>query len=127
MDMEIKVYAQAKIFCMAHTVDRLGTKAMLTRRNYPVEPNVHCVLCDGQVEEDILHLFFTCPFASSCWQKIGVLWDPANDIHDKVINTMNQLQLPFFIEIVIVVAWKFGIFAMGLSSTGRELRYIFGL
>lgn len=27
----------------------------------------HCVMCVEQVDEDIHHLFFSCPFASACW------------------------------------------------------------
>jgi hypothetical protein len=32
-------------------------KTMLTRRNYSVDANDHYVLCNGQIDEDVHHLF----------------------------------------------------------------------
>ena len=62
-------------------MDRLNTKDMLQRRNFHVQPNSHCVMCNAGVVEDLRHLFFDCPFAAACWQKLGILWGSSNDIH----------------------------------------------
>jgi hypothetical protein len=43
-----------KFFARLLLVDQLNTKTMLTRRNYSVGPNDHCLLCADQVNEDIL-------------------------------------------------------------------------
>lgn len=61
-----KCTPRIKIFMWLLLVDRLNTRSMLVRRNYYVQPNVFCVMCNGNVEEDIDHLFFSCPFASTC-------------------------------------------------------------
>jgi hypothetical protein len=55
-------------------VDRLNTKSMLLRRNYNGQPNANCVMCLLNVEEVLDHLFFSCPFATACWQKLGFQW-----------------------------------------------------
>jgi len=47
-------------------VDRLNTKLMLKRRNMLAEEEVNCVMCNPGEEEDIDHLFFSCPFAQQC-------------------------------------------------------------
>ena len=44
-------------------VDRLNTRNMLLRRHYNIQPNSMCVLCSTNNEEDLDHLFFTCPFS----------------------------------------------------------------
>jgi hypothetical protein len=44
-------------------------------------PNYHCVLCSVAYEEDIDHLLFTCSFAVSCWQKLGIQLVHTADIH----------------------------------------------
>lgn len=46
--------------------DRLNTRAMLRRRHMHL-PDYHCVLCHCNVDEDLAHLLFHCPFAAACW------------------------------------------------------------
>jgi hypothetical protein len=43
---------------------------MLARRQFNVQPNCYCVLCNEGVEETIEHLFFECDFAKRCWSKL---------------------------------------------------------
>jgi hypothetical protein len=101
-----KCTPRLKFFAWLLLVDRLNTKTMLTCRNYSVGANDHCLLCDDQVNEDILHLFFHCTFASSCWQMLGITWSAATDLHDKIARTRNSLNLPFFMEIFIIDTWE---------------------
>jgi len=55
-----------KFFAWLILVDRLNTKSMLKRRNMLAEEEVNCVMCNPGEEEDIDHLFFSCPFAQQC-------------------------------------------------------------
>ena len=87
-------------------MDRLNTKAMLQRRNYNVQPNNHCVMCHDQAIEDISHLFFDCPFALACWQKLGITWNNTNDTIARIVHGRASLGLPFFMEIFIIAAWE---------------------
>jgi len=65
-------------------VIELNTRDMLRRRNFHVQPNTHCVLCNDQVVEDINHLFFDCPFSTICWNKIGLAWDTSLNIRSRL-------------------------------------------
>ena len=55
----------------------------LCRNNVPVRYRlrgkgilvpISCTMCSGDIEH-LLHLFFDCPFASSCWQIMGLQYD----------------------------------------------------
>ena len=76
-----KCIPMLKFFAWLILLDRLNTKDMIRRRNFHVQPNTHCALCNDQVVEEINHLFFYCPFSTVCWQKIGLAWDTSLDIH----------------------------------------------
>lgn len=60
-----------KFFVWLVLVDRLNTKTMLQRRHLNIEDDTLCVMCNTNLEEDINHLFFDCPFAVHCWNYIG--------------------------------------------------------
>jgi hypothetical protein len=66
---------RAKFFAWLILVDRLNTKTMLRRCHLNIQGDVLCVMCNEEVEEDIEHLFFTCPFAQQCWTTILFNWD----------------------------------------------------
>jgi hypothetical protein len=85
--------------------DRLNTKNLLGRKKIHL-PSYNCatLLCDET--ETLIHLFWSCPFASQycdyiCPQKRNNLLviESFYDIRDK-------LKLPFTIEIIILAAWS---------------------
>ena len=71
-----KCTPRLKFFAWLILLDKLNTKDMLQRRNFHVQPNNHCVMCNSGVVEDLRHLFFEGPFEAVCWQKLGIVWDP---------------------------------------------------
>jgi len=71
-----KCTPKLKFFAWLILLDKLNTKDMLQRRNFHVQPNNHCVMCNSGVVEDLSHLFFEGPFEAVCWQKLGIVWDP---------------------------------------------------
>ena len=79
---------------------------MLQRRNFHVQPNNFCVLCNDRVMEDVNYLFFECPFSTICWQKLGITWDTNLNIHSRLEQGHNILNLPYYIEIFIIAAWE---------------------
>ena len=101
-----KVTPRVKFFAWLILLDRLNTKSMLTRRNFNVQPNCHCVLCTEGIEESIEHLFFSCEFARKVWDKLGISWTAEIDIHYKIIHTRRQNGIPFFMEIFLIAAWE---------------------
>ena len=67
-------------------------------------PDYNCVCCLASVEETLMHLFIHCPFAQACWNSIGVIVVQA-DPFVTLDQLKNQLGVPFFMEIIIVMSW----------------------
>jgi hypothetical protein len=64
-----------------------------------------CVLCTSSVEESLLHLFLHCPFAVDCWGWLNVQVDTNLDPFQVLQSFRNQLSVPFFMEIIILMCW----------------------
>ena len=85
-----------KFFAWLVLVDRLNTEVMLRRRNFNIQGGWHCVLCHLQVDEDVEHLLFACPFAERCWMKIHIQWDLSLDIHNRIMQARQASPHSFF-------------------------------
>ena len=94
-------YLKNQVLCMA-SVDRLNTKAMLLGRHFNVQPNTLCVTCTSTIEEDIDHLFFFCPFAISCWNKLGIQWSVPMNTCDRILLRAQHSSIPFFMEVFFI-------------------------
>lgn len=101
-----KCTPRVKFFAWLILVDRLNTKTMLKRIHLFNEENAHCVTCDAGIEEDIDHLFFSCEFAKSCWEKIGFHWNMNLSLYPRVAHARQQHNLPFFMEALIIAGWE---------------------
>jgi hypothetical protein len=95
-----------KFFAWLILMDRLNTKSMLKRRNMLAEEEVNCIMCNLGEEEDIDHLFFSCPFAQQCWQKLNVTWDNTQNLATRVSAARSQYPGPFFMEISLIASWE---------------------
>jgi hypothetical protein len=51
------------------------------------------------VKEDIEHLLFLCPFATSCWIWLGIHWNMALDFYDRVMEATKNFSASFLMEI----------------------------
>ena len=87
-------------------MDRLNTKEMLQIRNYNVQPNNLCVICEDHMLETSIHLLFDCPFALDCWQKLGFVWTFSPDIHIRLQQGRQIMGIPFFMGIFIIAVWE---------------------
>jgi hypothetical protein len=65
----------------------------------------NCVLCNGQVEETLEHLFLFCPFAAECWNYLNLSITPVNELLDIVQQLKIQLNQPLFMEVIILQCW----------------------
>jgi hypothetical protein len=102
-----KCIPRIKFFLWLLLVDRLNTRTMLLRRNFHVTSNDFCVLCDHNIPEDIDHLFFSCPFAIACWQKLGFQWNMSLPICDRIWEVAGRGSAqPFTLEFIIMAAWE---------------------
>jgi hypothetical protein len=97
---------RVKFFAWLIFVDRLNTKDMLQRRNMQVQGTQACVLCDMGSLETLEHLFFDCPFAKECWQKIGVNWDTTLSLPDRFHHGQSTHNIPCFTEVTLIAAWE---------------------
>jgi len=79
---------------------------MLVRRNLHIQSNSFCVLWFDWEDETIDHLFFDCPFAKRCWDKLQINWTNDANIHDGIIHNINLAGMPFFMEIFLIAAWE---------------------
>jgi hypothetical protein len=65
----------------------------------------NCVLCNTSSEESLSHLLLECPFAQQCWGLIDVQIDLNLDPFETLQSIKDQLRVPFFMKIIILLAW----------------------
>lgn len=66
--------SKQKFFFWLLIQDRLNTKDMMARKNFFVQ-DMHCVLCDESINEDVTHLFFGCQFSHQFWWMLELEWN----------------------------------------------------
>ncbi|KAF8699720.1 hypothetical protein HU200_034672 [Digitaria exilis] len=64
-----------------------------------------CVLCVEDVDEDILHLFFQCPFSQACWIYLGIEWDTSIEHQLMFLRAREKFGPIIFREIIILAMW----------------------
>lgn len=92
------------MFAWLILMDRLSTRELLKRKNMELQ-DYDCVLCTSSTEETISHLLIKCPFASSCWNWIGLQVNDQLDLFQNLELFTRQLQVPFFMEVIILMCW----------------------
>ena len=103
---ESKCTMQWKVFLWLLLSERLNTRNMLKRRHYRIQNDDYtCLLCCNPPEEDITHLFFTCPFSQRCWDALGIQWpnDPCR--LRKLHGAKARWARPMFLKFFVVAAW----------------------
>ena len=83
--------------------DRLSTRELLRRRNMEL-PDYNCVHCNTPTEETLEHLFLHCPFAHNCWASINLFVGNSNPFVT-LEQFRDQLNVPFFMDVIIVMSW----------------------
>jgi hypothetical protein len=98
------VQKRHKVFFWLLLKDRLSTRNILRRRNQVI-PSYECVLYNLHIEETLEHLFLHCNFARSCWASLNLLIT-AGDPFDVLTSFRQQLNLSFFMDIIIIMSWS---------------------
>jgi hypothetical protein len=84
-----------KVFFWLLLNDRLSTRDILQRKG---------ICCQVETVKTLPHLFITCPFALACWSTIHM-----QVLHDDPFATLEsfrlQLQVPFFMHVIITMSW----------------------
>jgi hypothetical protein len=68
-------------------------------------PDYNCVMCNGNTQENLFHLFFYCPFSKSCWSFINIQWDTDLAPQDMLIKGRRQFNSGIFREVIMVGGW----------------------
>ena len=92
-----------KVFFWLLLHDRLSTRELLKKRNMAL-PSYFCVCFNLSVEESLAHLFLHWLFAQGCWSTIG-LNVGQSDLFITLVNLRSQLNVPFFMEVIILMCW----------------------
>ena len=93
-----------KVFSWLILIDRLSTRELLRRKNMKLE-DYTCVLCTSQTEESLFHLPIDCPFASTCWNQLGLQIKPQMNLFQNLEIFRRQHHVPFYTEIIILMCW----------------------
>ena len=72
-----------KVFAWLMLNDRVNTRGMLLRRHFYIGKDHRCPMCDMEVLETNTHLFYDCPFATKCWETVGIHWDNQLNMQQK--------------------------------------------
>ena len=64
-----------------------------------------CVLCDHNTMKTLQHLFLLCPLANQFWASIGLTVPAFDNYIDVIISFRRQLDIPFFMEVIILSCW----------------------
>jgi hypothetical protein len=100
-----KCQPKHKVFFWLWLRNRLNTRDMLKRKNMNLE-SYTCENCIWQKEETLYHLFLKCNFAKACWTSIGLTSPRIANPEDAAVNLIQQLNVPFSMEIVILMIWS---------------------
>jgi hypothetical protein len=96
-----------KVFAWLILKDRLSTRELLRRKHMDL-PDYNCVLCHQTIEESIFHLLIGCPFATACWNWLGLQITNQGELLLCLESFRDQLQVPFFMEVIILSVGQFG-------------------
>jgi mannosylglycoprotein endo-beta-mannosidase len=99
-----KCLPKLRVFAWLLFKDRLNTKDLMHRRHWTIQGTNFCVLCNSNTTETREHLFFTCPYAKACWDKIQIAWDHNLSIQDRVSQAKSNFQGQCFMEIFVCAA-----------------------
>jgi len=96
--------AKHKVFFWLVLRDRLSTRELLKRKKMQL-PDYTCVLCNSSIEETLTHLLLECNFAQQCWAILNLQVDLDADPFQILQQFKDQLGVPFFMEIIILMSW----------------------
>ena len=105
-----------KVFFWLLLKGRLSTRELLHRRNMHIQ-DYSCVFCPSTTDDSLEHLFIHCSFSRACWATIG-LQVGDNGQFAILEQLKQQLGVPFFMDIIILMAGAYGCNGMTSSSRG---------
>lgn len=93
-----------KFFFWLLLKDKFNTQNLLRRKNRHLD-DYTCVLCQQNVKETLIHLFFSYPFSKQSCQILGIFWDVSLAEMEMIALARHNFGSHIFREIAILVAW----------------------
>jgi hypothetical protein len=97
--------ARHKFFFWLLLHDRLNTRNLLGRKNFTLQSYL-CVNYGTNQEETLFHLFWSCPFATACWNHICPQRVRYPSVLENISEIRDKLKVPFSMDIIIIGAWS---------------------
>lgn len=101
---ESSCQSKHKVFFWLVLKDRISTRELLRRKRMHLQ-SYSCVLCNASVDETLSHLLLECPFANQCWNIVNVQINANLSPYQLLTSFRDQLHVPFFMEIIVLMAW----------------------
>jgi hypothetical protein len=101
-----KALPKLKVFTWLLFMDRLNTLDIMQRKHWYVESGYECSICTDGVLETSQHLFFTCVFATQCWDFLGIQWDVNAQFTQVFAAAKTTFQGPCFFEVFACASWN---------------------
>lgn len=112
-----KAVSKMKVFGWLLLMNRLNTKFMLDHKNCaPPNYGLSCVLCQSTAVEDLIHLFFLCPFAQNCWNLLGIAWDTTLSFEGMFIRAKLDYQGSY--------SWRSFFMLLGISGSKGMVSFL---
>jgi hypothetical protein len=86
--------------------DRLNTKDMLRRKNFTLNDNCMCRLCDDGLLETRDHLFWKCNFSRQCSHSINIALEDNLDLPQMISTARSNFGRPLFFEVFATASWN---------------------
>jgi hypothetical protein len=87
-------------------MDRLNTKDLMLRKNWNIDGDAYCAMCNTHSIETSIHLFSECPFALQCWQKFQIDWNISVPVQEMIPLARTHFTGPCFMEILACSTWN---------------------
>jgi hypothetical protein len=100
------VAAFNKSFGTSYRGELLSVGCEVARNKGGAPSNMACILCQSHAVEDRNHLFFECPFATVCWNKLHITWEDVPEVHERLLRANSVFHHSFFMDIFIMGAWE---------------------
>ncbi|KAF8711301.1 hypothetical protein HU200_029324 [Digitaria exilis] len=80
------------------------------------------VLCIENVDEDIMHHFFT-PFSSACWTYLDIHWNTSVDFQTMMLEARVNFGSVIFREVIIMAMWSIWTHRNSIIFDGGSLSF----
>jgi hypothetical protein len=83
-------------------------KDMLMRKNFIMNDNGFCRLCDEGLLENRDHLFWNCNFSRQCWGSNIITLEDNLELPQMIATARSNFRRPFFFEVFATASWSIG-------------------